>query len=1165
VSQTYVPLRQLSTGPDGTAIAARLGAEGPMVELRHATIAATDALRWARIEATAGEYALIEHRVFRRLLARELLNGNPVLVLDGTRERSLTDRLQLGPLPPREVLTLGLQLMDALFAAHALGFAHGHLGPSSVHLDDDGAPSLDFEWLDVGQARTALDHACLPPEAADDALDYASDVFALGKLLGTLLVGRAPQPGDELGAFDALLAAMTVPVPEARPQIHEAARALRGLAPEIERQSRSTEAQLHTTQLQPRGSLELQGPLGDVGASAVRPGMQLGRFTLTHKLGEGGMGEVYKAVDRANGSLAAVKLMHAQQSRDPDKLQRFRKEARVLMQLSSPYIARLLEVNRDAGVEYLALELIDGQDLSDYQDTLGGRLSEREALSIIADVCRGLSEAHARGIVHRDIKPENILLDGADKRVKVCDFGIARALDARDGTLAFTQQDHLLGTPDFMAPEQCNGDELSPATDVYALGVTLFLLISGRTPFEGKETMALLLAHTTKEPPTLRSVCPEVSDATSELIARMLAKPPTDRFADASLVLDAIERILRGEPTRIEVHPARPVTPPERVVQIAFEWTLKSTPEALWPFVANTDRLNRAVGLPPAAFERSEQSGDVITQGANRVAGVSLRWREHPFEWVEGRRWGVLRVFDRGVLRWFTIELLLAPVAGGGTRLRYVMTYEPKHFLARLIVAAEMRGKQHAALGKAFARIDAFASSSVVAPGSDAFEPPASLSDAGLTTLQRALLALRKDGVRDDVVDALDAFCQHAPAQQLARLRPLAFARTHGLDAERVVDGCLRAAHHGMLLLLWDILCPLCRVPSDFVGSLKALQDHGRCPSCNVDFPLDFAQSVELVFRVAPAIRESEVQTYCIGGPAFAPHVVAQVRLAPGERLDLDLSLGSGTYKVRSPQLPTGFSLDISPVARLHRASFRFGAATDAERALLRPGTQALRIHNLLDHEIVARIERAAPREDALTAARAACLASFRKLFPGEVLSSGRLVSVGRTAFLVTGLHDQRGLLEALGDARTFEQVLELLSLLEEIATEEGGTIVKTAAGATLCAFDSGTAALRTALTLRHRLTLKHGAPDVRIALHQGPSVAATFDSRLDYFGTTVERAFELLQHAAVGGVLLSSALAQDPSVMRELEGETCETELVPLPEAQDFAMLVSLRAEPST
>jgi serine/threonine protein kinase/class 3 adenylate cyclase len=1165
-TDVFVPRRQVSSGRDGTALAARSRITDGQVQLHHAAVEQTDPVRWAVIDDRAKQYALLEHPTFLRLLRRGVVDGTPVLVFKGGPGRSLHDRVGVGRLPVLDVNALGMRLMDALTFAHALGFVHGHIRPSAVHLCDDGTPLLGFEWLDVGQPHTDLDDACTPPEATREALDAAADVFALGMLMRILLLGRAPSTHDGFGAFGALLEHMTMPEPEMRPRMHEAHRALHALAPEIERRSRAAEAEQHTTPRQLPVNLEWDDRPDERVGSRMLTGTQLGRFTLTEKLGEGGMGEVYRAIDRATGLPAAIKVLHMHAGRDPKKVQRFRKEARVLMQLSSPHIAKLLEVNRDAGVDFIALEFVDGYDLSEYQQTQGGRLPEREALAIAADVCRGLAQAHARGIVHRDIKPENVMIartsdahgGHAAKRVKVCDFGIARVLDARDGTLAFTQDDHVLGTPHFMAPEQCDGSSLSPATDVYALGVTLFLLVSGRTPFESNETLGLLLAHTTKEPPSLSSVCPEVSDATSELVARMLKKAPADRFVDASMALEAIERILRGEPTSIDVHPVRPETPSERIVTHVFEWELRSSAQALWPFVSNTDRLNRAVGLPPASYERSDDGEEVVTQGTNRVAGLSLRWREHPFEWVEGRRWGVLRTFDRGIMRWFTIELSLTPLASGGTRLRYAMTYEPRHVFARLIVAFEMRGKQRAALGKAFARIDAFAGNALIVPGSDAFETSETLSDEKRALLERGLAKLRDDGAQEAVVEALGAFCELAPSQQAARLRPLAFARLHGLSPDHVVDACLRAAHHGMLHLLWDILCPVCRVPSDFVGSLQALKDHGRCSSCNVEFPLDFGQSVELVFRVAPELRDSEQRTYCIGGPAFAPHVVAQVRLAAQERLELNLALGSGLYSVRSPQLPSAFALDISPSARLQRASFRFArGAADDERALLRPGAQSLGVQNLLEHEIVVRVERAAPREDALTAARAACLASFRKLFPGEVLATGRLVSVGRTAFVVASLHDQRGLLSELGDARAFERLLTVLSMLEEIVAEEGGAVVKTAAGATLCAFSASAPAIRTALALRRRLHALLNAPDVRIAVHQGPSVTATFDGRLDYFGQTVERAMDLCAHAPKDRVLLSSTLAQDPGTLRELKAEDCESEAAALESDLGYGLVV--------
>ena len=1168
----YAPIRLLSSGPEGTAILASDPSSGALVELRHINAAQANPVRLAELESVARVYAMLAHPSWMPLLELERTATEhaeaptPVLVLGGYVERDLLARLTAGPLPAADALHIVERLAHALGAAHRLGLVHGRVGPSRVRLQDDGTPLLDFAWADVGGAFTADDAACRPPESVLETLDASSDVFALGKLLVLLLTGSADGVARLGDAACALVEEMTSERREARPTAAEVCLAVRAMRRDAQQTSVSGGGAVVVTLDQPAGS-GTTTPSALRSGGNVEPGVTLGRFHLLAKLGEGGMGQVFRAVDLGSGAEAAVKVLHPSASADPVQLQRFRKEARMLAQVDSPYVARLLELNRDGDVHYLALELVEGGDLAQVAEAQGGRLEEREALSIIADVCRGLGEAHVRGIVHRDIKPENVMIarkssgapDDAPPVVKLCDFGIARGQETQGSTLAMTQAGSILGTPMFMAPEQCFAAPVTPATDVYALGVTLFLLISGRAPFENDEAIALMLAHVNSPPPVLAEVCAEASAATSALVARCLAKNPSDRFVDATALLEGIERVLGGEPTDVALHPVRPSAAAlKRIVQHVFEWDLKATPEALWPFVSNTDRLNRAVGVPPASFDRGTEK----TVGSNRIAGVDLRWQEHPFEWVEGRRWGVLRVFDKGVMDWFTITLELSAKPEGGTRLRYTMTFEPRHWLGKLIVGFEMKMKQRPALGRAFARIDAIASSSVPrAAGVDPFEVPPALSATSRLALDSALAKLRSEGVAAPVVDAITAFCESASAQEITRLRPLAFARDNALDPDAVVDACLRGAHHGMFTLLWEVLCPLCRIPSGFADSLKALADHGRCVACSADFALDFTQSLELVFRVAPAIRASELRTYCIGGPAFSPHVVAQVRLAPGERLALDLALDRGAYRIRSPQLAEVTQLEISRAAPAHRgeAIFTQRAKSATNRVLLGPGSQLLTLANELDREIVVRVERSAGREDALTAARASCLASFRRLFPGEVLASGRLVAVGRTAFLVTSLHAQRELLAKLGDANAFERVLAQFDVVAESVEAEGGALVKRfASGATLSAFESAAAASRAAVQLRAALSSKPETLDVRIAVHQGAAVAATFDGRLDYFGRSVETAIELVDSAPADGVLLSAAIAEDAHAMSDLTTAGHTITLLELGVSGDYGVVVT-------
>src|SRR5439155_7967857 len=141
--------------------------------------------------------------------------------------------------------------------------------------------------------------------------------------------------------------------------------------------------------------------------------------------------------------------------------------------------------------------------------------------------------------------------------------------------------------------------------------------------------------------------------------------------------------------------------------------------------------------------------------------------------------------------------------------------------------------------------------------------------------------------------------------------RPLVLARRLGVDAEAMVSACLHGAREGLLVLLWDILCPVCRIPSEVQDTLRALREHGSCEACNLDFDLDFANSVEMIFRAHPEIRDTEVGTYCIGGPVHSPHVVAQVRISPTERIELELGLTEGAYRLRGPQLPHAFDFRV--------------------------------------------------------------------------------------------------------------------------------------------------------------------------------------------------------------------------------------------------------------
>jgi serine/threonine protein kinase/class 3 adenylate cyclase len=1177
-------LAQVGAGSDGIAYRGE-AADGTPVEVRVLAGARADPERWAALCRRLRLAALVRHPAAVAVRSLHLLHDPPFVVLEWAQTPTLAERLRgRVPLAAPEAYALARALAEGLAAAHRLGLGHGGLGPETVLLSEAGRPRVDFTGIDVGGPGGCR------PAAADPAADSAG----LGRILRWLLTGREVDLPDSLPkdldhTAGALLAALLAAEAADRLPAREAAERLAGLLAAVD----ATRYHESSPQDQPTsGDVEVKAaPAGE-----ALPHQQLGRFRLLEKLGQGGMGAVYRAEDVSDGTVVAVKVLRADRT-EAQAVRRFHKEARLLAEIGNPHVVNLLEVNEDAGVHYLALEYVAGRTLGRLLAERG-RLEEREAVAILADVCRGLSEAHARGIVHRDVKPDNILLQElttnntnqtnqeerqhgeGDKAgegpassassirvirvirgsflAKLSDFGLARHV-VETASLEMTRAGAIMGTLPYMSPEQCAGAALDARADVYSLGATLFHLLAGRRPFVADSTLGLIALHTKEPPPPLRQFNPAVSDGVCQIINRALAKAPEARYADAGAMLEDLERLLRGEPTGMDVHPRRPAGEAGSVLRYEWVWDLEASPAQLWPHVSNTERLNRAAGLVPVQFQTRIEEGEgpprVRRFGEFKKAGIAVNWEEHPFEWIEGRRMGVLREYSTGPFRWLLSVVEMEP-RGGGTRLTHRVEIEPRGVLGRTLAAVEVGVRGRRSVERVYRRIDAALTGAAAAPYGralvDPFEDPAAPTRAQRQRLERLLDDLIRRGVSPEVAERLVDFVAHAPPQEVGRIRPLALARRLGLDPAAVVDACLHGAHAGLLVLLWDVLCPVCRIPAAVKDTLRLLREHESCPACVLDFRLDFGSSVELIFRAHPEVRASELGTYCIGGPAHSPHVVAQARVAAGERMELTLSLTRGAYRLRGPQLPYVLDFRVEEEAGVRRWDLALSRPPEAGRPrVLRAGRQVLMLGNDGGRELVVRVERAAPRDDALTAARASALALFRELFPGEILSPGQLISVATVALLVTELEGAGELYARMGDARAFAVIHEHFRLLRERIAAEGGALVKTVAEGVVAAFAEAEAAVRAGLALQADLAGQEATRGLclRAGIHRGPALAATLNDHLDYFGTTVRQALELPGQARGGGLLLTEAVAGDPAVAallrsRGLEGALEEAEL---------------------
>lgn len=265
------------------------------------------------------------------------------------------------------------------------------------------------------------------------------------------------------------------------------------------------------------------------------------RYRVIEKIGSGGMADVFKAVDEVLGRTVAVKVLHPRYASDPTFVARFRQEAQAAANLSHPNIVNMYDWGRDGDTYYIVMEFVKGTDLKALV-TREGPLDPRKAAEYAAQVCSALAVAHGYDVIHRDIKPHNIVLT-PEGTVKVMDFGIARA-----GNSTMTQTGSVLGTAQYISPEQAQGKPLSPASDLYSLGATLYEMVTGRPPFDAATPVATALQQVNDDPVPPRQIRASIPPALEAVILRAMRKNPAERYDSAAEMRDDLRRAANGEP-----------------------------------------------------------------------------------------------------------------------------------------------------------------------------------------------------------------------------------------------------------------------------------------------------------------------------------------------------------------------------------------------------------------------------------------------------------------------------------------------------------------------------------------------------------------------------------------------------------------------------------------
>jgi class 3 adenylate cyclase len=381
-------------------------------------------------------------------------------------------------------------------------------------------------------------------------------------------------------------------------------------------------------------------------------------------------------------------------------------------------------------------------------------------------------------------------------------------------------------------------------------------------------------------------------------------------------------------------------------------------------------------------------------------------------------------------------------------------------------------------------------------------------------------------------VERFETFLDQADELSLQRIRPYSVADSWGSNRRTVLEMFLRATRAGILDMSWDLLCPSCRGTAEGHTNLGEVHGHSHCPTCRIDFTVNFDHNIEVVFKPNPSVRAVQFNAaFCVGSPQLQPHVVMSQSVAPLRSLPAPVQLETGRYTLRASNAPGSISLyaDADGGTKADLRVSPYGWPAEAQHVSLLP---TLNLINATEADQTFHLERTAWSDQASTAADVTALQVFRDLFATEVVRPGEEISIGSVTLMFTDLRDSTRLYRKIGDASAFGRVREHFDVLEKAIAAEGGAIVKTMGDAVMATFRHPIDALRSVWNAQTEIA-KYGEPMLwlKVGLHKGPCIVVNLNDRLDYFGSTVNITARLPGFSKGGELIFSDEFYEDPEI----------------------------------
>jgi class 3 adenylate cyclase len=605
----------------------------------------------------------------------------------------------------------------------------------------------------------------------------------------------------------------------------------------------------------------------------------------------------------------------------------------------------------------------------------------------------------------------------------------------------------------------------------------------------------------------------------------------------------------------LELHPWPDPWRSEKRLEKLWIHELPGTPEALWPFLSDTSRMNRALGTAEMTFVEREGK----RHGSAKPGGVRHEWLEIPWNWVANQWLSSLRVYEKGFFKavWAIHRLERIPT---GTRVYLYYGAIPRGVLAGAAIRLGFPSIERAykrVLPALAAQLDRLRPEVLVLPPS----PLAEGAEQRLRTQQQALV---DRGLPRACVDALIDWIRTGDDQDLHRIQIRERARVWKLPEQDLLRVALHATRAGLLTLSWDTVCPHCRGVRDENPALSQLAAESHCAACEVTFSTDSEQSVEVTFRVHPSIREVPDQVYCSAEPAKKDHIRVQWAIPPGEQVKLEPHLAPGRYRVWLER-DGGWYLDVEDSDASGGASGSGdadgGSASGGSDSKLQREVRwekhprgtviraspdaALEARNEADAPKLLRIEQATWSDHALRAGQLLGFQDFRDLFSEEYISADVRLGVGEQTLLFTDVVGSTAFYATRGDPAAFVEIKRHFDEVFAIVTAHRGAVVKTIGDAVMATFGDPLDAVRASQKIHE--AFHPGRTDtpirLRISLNTGPCIAVRLNANADFFGGTVNVAAKLQAMAEGYQIAMSEATYRAPGVAEFMASQSANPE----------------------